>query len=313
MPYIKKLVMHGFKSFPKKTEIPFTPEINCVLGPNGSGKSNITDALCFVLGRLSAKSMRAEKSSNLIFMGTKQFAPLKEAFVELVFDNSDNIFSINEKEISIKRTIRKNGQGIYQINGQTKTRQEILSLLAQAGIDPNGFNIILQGEIQDFVSMHNEERRKVIEEVSGISVYESRKQKSIKELEKTDEKLKEVVAILRERTAYLNNLEKERQQALKHQKLEKQIKDFKASIINYDLKTKQKLKQKILSDIELNSKEAEKIKNKIILDQNSVKELEEKISSINSTIQKSTGIEQEQLNQEIANIRAELAGLSVRF
>ena len=92
MVYIKKLVMHGFKSFPKKTEIPFTPEINCVLGPNGSGKSNITDALCFVLGRLSAKSMRAEKSENLIFMGTKQFAPSQEASVELIFDNSDSAF-----------------------------------------------------------------------------------------------------------------------------------------------------------------------------------------------------------------------------
>ena len=313
MVHIKKLVMHGFKSFPKKTEIPFTPEINCVLGPNGSGKSNITDALCFVLGRLSAKSMRAEKSANLIFMGTKEFAPSGEASVELIFDNSDNAFSINEKEISIKRTIRKNNQAIYQINNQTKTRQEILFLLAQAGIDPNGFNIILQGEIQNFVSMHNEERRKIIEEVSGISVYESRKQKSLKELEKTDEKLKETLAILRERTAYLNNLEKERQQALKFQKLEKQVKDFKASIINYELKIRQKQKQKVLSDIDLNSKEAGKIKNKILLAQNSVRDFEEKISSINSTIQKSTGIEQEQLNQEIANIRAELAGLSVRL
>ena len=313
MVHIKKLVMYGFKSFPKKTEIPFTPEINCVLGPNGSGKSNITDALCFVLGRLSAKSMRAEKSANLIFTGTKEFAPSREASVELIFDNSDNAFSINEKEISIKRTIRKNNQAIYQINGQTKTRQEILSLLAQTGIDPNGFNIILQGEIQNFVSMHNEERRKIIEEVSGISVYESRKQKSLKELEKTDEKLKETLAILRERTAYLNNLEKERQQALKFKKLEKQVRDFKASIINYELKIRQKQKQKILSDIDSNSKEAEKIKNKILLTQNSVKELEEKISSINSTIQKSTGIEQKQLNQEIANIRAELAGLDVRF
>ena len=313
MPYIKKLIMHGFKSFPKKTEIPFTNEINCVLGPNGSGKSNITDALCFVLGRLSAKSMRAAKSANLIFMGTKEFASSKEAFVELIFDNSDNAFSINEKEISIKRTIRKNGQGIYQINGQTKTRQEILSLLAQAGIDPNGFNIILQGEIQNFVSMHNEERRKIIEEVSGISIYELRKQKSIKELEKTDEKLKEVLAILRERTAYLNNLEKERQQALKYQKLEKQIKDLKASIINYDLTLRQKQKQKILSEINLHSKEAEKIKNKTSLIQNSVKDFEEKIISINSTIKKSTGLEQEQLNQEIANIRAELAGLGVKY
>ena len=87
MSYIKKVVMHGFKSFPKKTELPFTPGINAILGPNGSGKSNVTDALCFVLGRLSIKSMRAAKASNLIFLGTKAAAPAKEASVEIVFDN----------------------------------------------------------------------------------------------------------------------------------------------------------------------------------------------------------------------------------
>src|SRR3989344_1207429 len=123
--FIKKLVMHGFKSFPRKTEIPFTEGINVIMGPNGSGKSNITDALCFVLGRLSIKSLRAAKAKNLIFMGTKSVQPAKEASVELVFDNSDNTFSIPEKEISLKRIVRKDGQSIYKINNQTKTRQEI--------------------------------------------------------------------------------------------------------------------------------------------------------------------------------------------
>ena len=164
--------MHGFKSFPKKTEVPFTSGINVILGPNGSGKSNISDALCFVLGRLSIKSMRAAKARNLIFQGTKAASPAREAIVEIVFDNSDKTFSIEENEISIKRIVRLNGQSIYKINNETKTRQEVLSLLAQAGIDPNGFNIILQGEIQNFVKMHTEERRKIIEEVAGISIYE---------------------------------------------------------------------------------------------------------------------------------------------
>ena len=170
MVFIKKLVMQGFKSFPKKTELPFTPEINVILGPNGSGKSNISDALCFVLGRLSIKSMRAARASNLIFLGTKAASPSKEAFVELVFDNSDRLFSLNSEEVSIKRIVRRNGQSIYKINDETKTRQEVLSLLAQAGIDSNGFNLILQGEIQNFVRMHPEERRKIVEEVSGISI-----------------------------------------------------------------------------------------------------------------------------------------------
>ncbi len=305
--------MHGFKSFAKKTELPFTPEINVVLGPNGSGKSNISDALCFVLGRLSAKSIRASKTSNLIFLGSKAAAPAKEAMVELVFDNKDRIFSIEKDEISIKRIIRKNGQGIYKINEETKTRQEILLLLAQAGIDSNGFNLILQGEIQNFARMHPDERRKVVEEVSGISVYELRKEKSLKELDKTDERLKEIAAILRERTSYLNNLERERQQALKFKKLESDVRKFRASIIFQDLGRKKKDSSVLQEEIEKKNKEIEKVKKTMAEIQTEISNLESRIVSINSTMQKSTGLEQEKLNQEIANLRAELAGFNVKI
>ncbi|MEN7982147.1 MAG: chromosome segregation SMC family protein [Nanoarchaeota archaeon] len=311
--HIKKLVIQGFKSFPKKTELPFTPGINVILGPNGSGKSNVSDALCFVLGRLSIKSMRAAKAKNLIFLGTKAASPSKEATVELVFDNSDKTFSIDSNEVSIKRIVRKNGQSVYKINHETKTRQEVLALLAQSGIDPNGFNIILQGEIQNFVKMQTEERRKIIEEVSGISIYESRKEKSLKELDKTENRLKEVLAILRERTAYLNNLERERQQALRFKKLEADVKKFKASIIYHDLTKKKKEKENINLEIQKKNKEIEKIKKIILTTKSNIANFESKISSINSTIQKSTGLEQEKLNQEIANLRADLAGLHVKL
>jgi len=312
MVYVKRLVMQGFKSFAKKTELPFTPGINVILGPNGSGKSNVSDALCFVLGRLSIKSMRAAKAKNLIFQGTKVASPSKEAIVEIAFDNTDKTFTIDAEEISIKRIVRKNGQSIYKINNEIKTRQEILTLLAQAGIDPNGFNIILQGEIQNFVRMHTEERRKVIEEVSGISIYEMRKEKSMKELEKTEEKLKEVLAILRERTTFLNNLEKERQQALKFKKLEEDLKKFKASITHFDLEKKRKALAEIEELIEKKNKEIEKIQKIKSTTKTTIESLERKIEEINSQIQKQTGFEQEKLNQEIANLRAELAGLVVK-
>ena len=305
--------MYGFKSFPKKTELPFTEGINVILGPNGSGKSNVSDALCFVLGRLSVKSMRAAKASNLIFLGSKVASPSREAIVEMVFDNSDRLFTINSDEISIKRIVRRNGQSIYKINDETKTRQDVLSLLALAGVDPNGFNIILQGEIQNFVSMHTEERRKIIEEVSGIAIYESRKEKSLRELEKTEEKLKEVLAILKERTAYLNNLEKERQQALRFKKLEEDIKTLKASIIFHDLNVSKKESDKVKEEIEKKQKEIEKIRKVMVGLGVSIESYEDKISSINSTIQKSTGLEQEKLNQEIANLRAEMAGTNVKI
>ena len=313
MLYIKKLVMYGFKSFVRKTELPLAPGINVIVGANGSGKSNVSDALCFVLGRLSIKSMRAAKAGNLIFLGSKSAAPAKEAMVEIILDNSDRTFSLDNDEVSIKRIVRRNGQSIYKINDETKTRQEVLSLLAQGGIDPNGFNIVLQGEIQNFVRMQTEERRKVIEEVSGISIYEIRKEKSLSELEKTEEKLKEVLAILRERTIYLNNLEKERQQALKFKKLEADVKKFKASIIYVDITKKKKFFEEISSKISNKSKEIEKERKAVLEMRALIENIESKIVSINSTIQKSTGLEQERLNQEIANLRAELAGMNVRL
>lgn len=313
MAILKKLVMHGFKSFPRKTEIPFDNGINVILGPNGSGKSNISDALCFVLGRLSIKSIRAKKAANLIFMGTKVASPSKEAIVEIVFSNEDKTFTIDSGEVSIKRIVRKNGQSIYKINNETKTRQEVLTLLAQAGIDPHGFNIILQGEIQNFVRMKPDERRGIIEEVSGIAIYESRKEKSLKELNKTEERLKEVAAILRERTSYLNNLERERQEALRFKKLESNVKIFKASIISSDISKKKKEVDLLQQEITKFVGQIEKTRNTLTKTQLEIENSKLKVASINSKIEKSSGIEQEMLNREIADIRAELAGLNVKI
>src|SRR3990172_8021350 len=312
MVYIKRLVANGFKSFGKKTEVVFDRGINVIVGPNGSGKSNISDALCFALGRLSVKSMRAAKSHNLIFMGSKYVRPAGEASVEVVFDNTDRLFGLEKDEVSLKRIIRRNGQGIYKINDETKTRTEIIEMLAQAGIDPYGFNIILQGQIQSLVRMHPEERRKIIEEVAGISIYELRKEKSLKELEKTDEKIKEISAVLRERTAYLKNLERERAQALKHKELEETARRVKASILSKRLDEKQKELNLILKSINEKNAQKEKLKEGSIKLQGEIDSIFEKINQINKKIKEASGIEQETLHNEIANLKASLEGLGVR-
>ncbi len=312
MTYIKKLIMQGFKSFAPRTELIFDNGINLFVGPNGSGKSNISDALCFALGRISAKSMRASKSGNLLFMGSKYAKPAKEAIVEIIFDNAQKTFGINTNEVSLKRTVRRNGQSIYRINDEVKTRSEILETLAQAGIDPYGFNAIPQGSIQSIVKMHPEERRKIIEEVSGISVYESRKEKSLHELEKTEERLKEVNTILRERTAFLRNLENERSQALRFKELEKTIQRCKASLLNRKIEEKN---QELLS---LKKSISEKLDQKSDLRaqteelQAKIDSYNEQISQINKHIQKSTGIEQETLHTSVANLKAEIEGIKVR-
>jgi len=311
MPYIKKMVMKGFKSFASETDITFENAMNTVVGPNGSGKSNVTDAICFVLGRLSAKSMRAAKSANLIFAGTSLHKASPEAVVKLFFDNSDKGFPIEKSEIIIERILRHNGQSIYKINSDIKTRNEVLELLSVAGIDPNGYNIVLQGEIQSFVKMRSEERRQVIEEVAGISVYETRKEKSLNELEKTDERLREVSAILRERTAYLKNLEQERQQALKFKNLEETVKKCKASILSKQIEEKQRELKKIEEEADKKSKVKEKHRSNIQELQNQIIVLEQRINEINAHIQKSTGIEQDILYSELTELREKLAGLSV--
>ena len=274
--------------------------------------SNVVEALCFVLGRLSAKSMRASKAKNLIFMGSRYIKPAKEAYVELIFDNSDRAFSINSDEVGLKRIVRVNGQSIYKINGETKTRGEIIEMLAQAGIDPYGFNLILQGQIQSIVKMHSEERRKIIEEVAGISIYESRKEKSLHELEKTDERLKEISTILRERTAYLRNLEREKMQAQKYRDTELIVKRAKASILSKRLGEKERELENIKKSIEEKEKIKFGIKKEIEGVQSLLNELSARIDDINKKIQKSSGIEQETLHNEISELKAELEGSKVR-
>jgi len=312
MAYIKRVTMKGFKSFAKKTDIWFDKGINVILGPNGSGKSNISDALCFVLGRLSIKSIRAAKAKNLLFMGTKVARPAKEAYVELAFDNSDRTFNVNQEEVVLKRIVRHNGQSIYKINDQTKTRGEVIELLAHAGIDPHGFNLILQGQIQSIVKMHSHDRRKIIEEVAGISIYESRKEKSLKELDKSEDKLKQIAIILRERTAYLRNLENEKSQALRYKQLEETVKRCKATILNRKSEGKGKEVASVVKSIEEKMSQKDKIKVGGEGMQSEIESLSSKIQDINKKIQEATGIEQDNLHNEIANLKAELEGMRVR-
>ena len=312
MTYIKRLVMHGFKSFANKTEILFEKDMNVIVGPNGCGKSNIADALCFVLGRLSIKSIRAAKAANLLFSGTKEHKPASESFVEIVFDNSEKTFPIQETELSIKRILRKNGQSIYKINGETKTRNDLMEILMQAGIDPYGFNIILQGEIARLIKMNAEERRKIIEEVAGISIYESRKQKSLHELEKTEEKLKEVAAVLREKRHYMNQLEEEKQEAQKFQKYEETVKRGKATIFSKNIKQKEEETGYVEKDIAEKKEEIEKVRKEISILNKEISELGTRIKQIDKLIEVSTNKEQEILHEELASLRAEIASLEVR-
>ncbi len=307
MTRITKLEMKGFKSFANKTELVFGEKFNVILGPNGSGKSNVFDSLCFVLGKSSAKGLRADKSANLIYNGGKSKKPAKSGEVSIYFDNSKKAFPIDTAELKLTRIIRSSGQSIYKINDQTRTRQQVLEILSVARIDPQGHNIVLQGDIVHLVEMSPLERREIIEEIAGISVYEEKKEKALRELTRVENKINEAEIILTERKGYLRELKKERDQAQKYKDLDDKIKRNKATLLDKQIREKSSKRTELEKNINGNNEEIEKIQNKINELKKKVEEKKEEIEIINKEVEEKGEKEQVQVHKEIEQIRVDFA------
>lgn len=306
MTIIKSVTAKGFKSFARPTELVFGNTFNVILGPNGAGKSNVADAICFVLGKTSAKGLRAEKSANLIYNGGKIKDPAKYAEVSILFDNSKNTFPIKDKDIKITRVVKQSGNSVYRINDQAMTRQQVVDLLSAARIDPDGHNIVLQGDIVRFMDMRPDERREIVEEVAGISVYEDKKEKAIHELEGVETKLKEASIILAERETYLKELKKDRDQALKYKELEKNIKDNKATYIHLEIKAKEAERDDVESKTNSQNNELSKIKGKIDELNKLIDEKKEEVKSLTSELDGKGEKEQLKLAKEIDELKTSI-------
>lgn len=307
MTKITRLVMHGFKSFAKRTELLFGDNFNCVLGPNGSGKSNVLDALCFVLGRSSAKALRAEKSTNLIYNGGKTKQPSKEAEVSIFFDNEKKLFPFDIPEIKVSRIVKHTGQSVYKINDKTRTRQEVLELLGLGKIDPEGYNIILQGDIIRFCEMSPLERRGLIEEISGISIYEEKKNKALNELNHVEEKLREADIVLKERDSRLKELKKDRDQALKYKDINEKLNKNKGSLLNIQLKRKNSSREDFDKRISNIQEKLDKINNESANIKKSISEKKEEIERINKEIESKGEKEQVTVHKEVESLKVEMA------
>jgi chromosome segregation protein len=313
MTKINRITMHGFKSFAHKTDIPFEDKYNVILGPNGSGKSNVGDAICFVLGKLSAKSMRAEKAANLIFNGGKKKRPSGEGTVEIAFCNKNKLFPDNAKEAVVSRTITSKGSSIYKINGKKRTRTEVLDYLATAKINPDGYNIILQGDITRFVDMPHVERRKIIEEISDVSIYEEKKHKALLELNRVDEKLGNADIILKERKTYLKELKKDRDQAMQFKELKDKIDSNKATFVHVQMQSKLEEKAKFDAQISKHEETIKKSEGKIEELKAQIVAQKENISSINKEIEQKGEKQQVEVHKNIEDLKVTLAGERARI
>ncbi|MAG20335.1 hypothetical protein CL618_02790 [archaeon] len=306
MAFIEKIKLHGFKSFPKITEIPFQKGFSAILGANGSGKTNVTDAICFVLGKSSAKQMRAEKSSNLIYNGGKKGSAMKQAEVSLYFNNEAGIFPVKEKKVKISRIVRQKGNSIYKLNNEVRTRQEILDVLGSASINPDGHNIVLQGDITRFTMMPPKERRELIEEIAGISVYEDKKNKAVLELDKVQEKLNNASIILTERGTYLKELKKDKDQAVRYKQLEGKIKSNKATLIHSKIRKREEKRDGIESRVSKQKSILEKISNKVSEFSGLILEKKEIINKLNFEIERKGDSEQVGIARDIESIKTDL-------
>ncbi|MBI2076190.1 MAG: AAA family ATPase [Candidatus Aenigmarchaeota archaeon] len=230
MVRLDRITMQGFKSFANRVTIPFPTGFNCVCGPNGSGKSNICDAITFVLGTSSARSIRAEKLQNLLFNGGKNRKPADYCEVTLYLDNKDKQLP-GEEEVKITRKISRSGITVYKLDGKTVTRSKLLDLLANAKLSPEGYNIIMQGDVTRIIEMGPLERRGVVDEISGIAEFDEKKEKATRELERVENLVRESMIVVAEKQRLVSRLKSEKETAEKYQELNDKLRKFRASLL----------------------------------------------------------------------------------
>ncbi len=231
MPYVKKIELRGFKSFgPKTVTVTIDKGFTVITGPNGSGKTNIVDAILFVLGELSARRMRAENLTKLIFHGSPDagIGKAKTAKVILQFDNKDGRIPVDTNTVTISREVLKNGQCVYRLNGRRISRTNINNMLAMAGIASTSHNIILQGTITRMTDISSNDRRKIIEDMVGIAQYDSEKAEAEEKLRVAEISIRTAMGRIDEVQKRVDDLERERNQLLRYNFIQNEIKRFEA-------------------------------------------------------------------------------------
>ena len=233
--HLKTLTLRGFKSFASATTLNFEPGVTCVVGPNGSGKSNVVDALAWVMGEQGAKSLRGGKMEDVIFAGTSGRPPLGRAEVALTIDNSDGALPIEYSEVTISRTLFRNGGSEYAINGQGCRLLDIQDLLSDSGLGREMHVIVGQGQLDAVLRATPEERRGFIEEAAGVLKHRKRKEKALRKLEAMQANLTRLSDLTGEIRRQLGPLGRQAEVARKAAVVQADLRDARARLLADDL------------------------------------------------------------------------------
>lgn len=233
--YLKSLTLKGFKSFANPTTFAFEPGVTAVVGPNGSGKSNVVDALAWVMGEQGAKTLRGGKMEDVIFAGTSTKGPLGRAEVILTIDNSDGALPIEYSEVTISRTLFRNGGSEYAINGESCRLLDVQELLSDSGLGREMHVIVGQGQISNVLVATPEERRGYIEEAAGILKHRRRKEKTVRKLEAMQANLTRLNDLAGEVRRQLKPLGQQAEVAREAQQIASVVRDAKARVLAFDI------------------------------------------------------------------------------
>ena len=326
--HIKELVLDDFKSFGRKTRIPFYDDFTTISGPNGSGKSNIIDAVLFALGLARTSGIRAEKLTDLIYNpghddDESGFAGEREAEVEVVLDNADRTLERSQvvsaagtdkvgdvDEISIKRRVKQTDEdtyySYYYVNGRSVNLSDIRDLLSQAGVTPEGYNVVMQGDVTEIITKTPLRRREIIDEIAGVAAFDAKKENAFGELETVQERIDEADLRIEEKQTRLEQLEDERETALQYQEL----RDTKAEYEDYlkaaELEDKRADLAEAREGIEKHETELEDLQRELDERQGKVTRLEEDLEDLNAEIERKGEDEQLSIKREIEEVKGEI-------
>jgi chromosome segregation protein len=282
--FLKRLEVVGFKSFAEKSIVEFVPGVTAVVGPNGSGKSNITDAIRWVLGEQSAKSLRGGKMEDIIFAGSDSRKSLNYAEVTLTLNNEDHTLPIDYSEVSITRRVFRSGDSEYLINKQPSRLKDIVELFMDSGLGREAFSIISQGRVEEILNSKAEERRTIFEEAAGVLKYKTRKRKAEGKLTETQDNLNRVQDILYELETQVEPLKIQASLAKEFLEKKEELERFEVALTVYEIEDLHQKWDHTSKMLELHQKEETRLSSELQTKENEMKDIRDRIGTLDFTI-----------------------------
>ncbi len=287
----KQLDLAGFKSFADKIEIKFDKGITAIVGPNGCGKSNVADAIRWVLGEQSSKTLRGSSMQDVIFNGTEKRKSLSYCEVTMYFDNTDRFFNFDFDEIAITRKLYRSGESEYLINKSTCRLKDITNLLYNSGLGKDGYSIIGQDQVGKILSSKPEDRRAIFEDASGISKFKSRKVEAERKLERTNDNLLKIQLVIDEIERQLGPLKKQAEDAKLFLKLKEDLKLLEINAFVYQEENTNEVKSKlnerlnsIVEELTLRQEELKNVSEKYSNNMSSIEEIDKTVEKLHQSI-----------------------------